>query len=150
MGYPLAGVPPPPGMGTPWPGLMGSTWGGVPPGQVWGSTQGGVPPDRVPPPLARSDRGYLRWGTSPAGPGQGTLPPVDRQIDGWMDRHVWKHYLPVVLRTRSIKINYRWRCSRKKSFSIYVHHFKSATFLVPFKTTMEYHGTTVLRFFNCS
>ena len=35
--------------------------------------------------------------------GMGT-PPVDRQIDGWMDRHVSKHYLPVVLRTRVVKI----------------------------------------------
>ena len=24
-------------------------------------------------------------------------------MDGWMDRHVWKHYLPVVLRTWSVK-----------------------------------------------
>ena len=30
-------------------------------------------------------------------------PPVDRQIDGWKDRHVSKHYLPVVLRTRPVK-----------------------------------------------
>ena len=39
----------------------------------------------TPPPLAR-------WGT-PCG-----------QTDGWMDRHVSKHYLPVVLRTRSVTI----------------------------------------------
>ena len=31
-------------------------------------------------------------------------PPVDRQIDGWKDRRVSKHYLPVVLRTRAVII----------------------------------------------
>ena len=31
-----------------------------------------------------------------------TPPPVDRQIDGWKDRRVSKHYLPVVLRTRAV------------------------------------------------
>ena len=76
----------------------------------WGTHEQGVP-------QARSDRGYPRWVTSQQGyplgwtwlgyslprPGRGTLLGVDRQIDGWMDRHVWKHYLPVVLRTRSVK-----------------------------------------------
>ena len=54
-------------------------------------------PSRVPP----SDLagGYPILGTPPAGPGRGT-PPVDRQTD----RYVSKHNLPVVLRTRSVKI----------------------------------------------
>ena len=90
--------------GTPQPGLMGGypRWGtpkqGVPLTRSDGGTQGGVPPlpgwgvPLYPP--ARSDGGYLRWGTPP---------PVwtDRLMDGWTDRHVSKHYLPVVLRTRS-------------------------------------------------
>ena len=90
---------------------MGGTWGGAPPGQV---RQGYSRWDATP---ARSDRGvpevgYPHQGTPPAGPGWGTYPPpgpgrgthlgVDRQMDGFMDRHVWKHYLPVVLRTRSV------------------------------------------------
>ena len=28
--------------------------------------------------------------------------PPCGQTDGWMDRHVSKHYLPVVLRTRAV------------------------------------------------
>ena len=38
-------------------------------------------------------------------------PPVDRQIDGWKDRRVSKHYLPVVLRTRAVKT----LCGKKHS-----------------------------------
>ena len=100
-------VPPPPGRGT--PPKPGQTGGGYP---RWGTPSRGTP-------LARSDGGYPRWGTPwqgypPAGvppsdlpgvpplsgPGRGTPPGVDRQ----MDRHVSKHNLPVVLRTRSAKI----------------------------------------------
>ena len=33
-------------------------------------------------------------------------PPVDRQIDGWKDRRVSKHHLPVILRTRAVKIGF--------------------------------------------
>ena len=45
-------------------------------------------------------------GGTPSLPG-GTppqVPPIPRQTwpDGWMDRHVWKHYLPIVLRTWSV------------------------------------------------
>ena len=60
-------------------------------------------------PLARSDRGGTRGGVPPLN--WGTPPPgwtwtwLCGQTDGWMDgRHVSKHYLPVVLRTRSVKI----------------------------------------------
>ena len=85
VGYPLArsdgGVPEVgyPLLGYPWPGLTGEgTRGGVCPVGVLparsdGGTQGGVPPVRVPLPL-------------PLG--------VDRQTDGWMDKHVSKHNLP--------------------------------------------------------
>ena len=85
VGYPPAEVPPsrvPPA----W------TWLGYPPTWTWpgyspGWTWLGYPPNLN---LA---------GVPPLG--------VDRQTDGWMDewmdRHVSKHYLPVVLRTRSVK-----------------------------------------------
>ena len=75
-------------------------WGtprqGYPPSQVWwGGTPGGVlptGPGGVPPV-------GLGWGTPLSGPGRGTPPPgVDRQ----MDRHMSKHNLPVVVRTRSV------------------------------------------------
>ena len=58
-------------------------------------------------PLARSNGGVPEvgyppcWGTPPIWTWLGYPPPaVDRQ----MDRHVSKHNLPVVLRTRSVKI----------------------------------------------
>ena len=54
----------------PWPGLMGGTQGGVPPGQVsWEYLRSGTP-------LARYDEGYLRWlgYPPPFGPGRGTPP----------------------------------------------------------------------------
>ena len=105
-GYPRWGTP---HRGTPWLGLTG------------GGTWGGVPPSRGTP-LARSDEGT--WGgVSPAGgtPGWTCLgynpppptgldlarvPPPPLWIDRWMDRHMWKNYLPVVLRTRSVIIDF--------------------------------------------
>ena len=92
-----------------------------PPGRVlpWA----GYPPSRVPPSRVPPGQGTPLPGYPPAGPGRvlpscpwnsgkcckalwdtGT-PPVDRQIDGWMDRRVSKHYLPVVLRTRAVTNN---------------------------------------------
>ena len=96
----------PPSQGTPLPGYPPDwTWQGTPPP--------GYPPARVPP-----QPGYppsWTWqGTPPGCPmafwemlqsimGYGYPPsPVDRQIDGWKDRRVSKHYLPVVLRTRAV------------------------------------------------
>ena len=79
-GVPKVGYP---RQGTPWPGLRGYP--------RWGTPQPGLM------------GGYLRWGTPqqgtpPSGPGRSTAPP---QV--WTDRHVSKHNLPVVLRTRSVK-----------------------------------------------
>ena len=118
-GYPRWGTP---HWDTPQPGPMGgwyprwsTPWSGYPPGQVWqGGTQGGVPP---PSQVwwGGTRGGYPRW--VPPGPGWGTPqphldlagvpppPPRCGQTDGWMNRHVWKHYFPVVLRTRSVKSN---------------------------------------------
>ena len=50
------------------------------------------------PPLGWTDPppGWVSWLTPPP------APPVDRQNHGWMDRHVSKNYLPVVLRTRAV------------------------------------------------
>ena len=81
----LTGYPPPPSR-VPPPVL---TWWGVP---YLGTA--GYPPGRVRPPA-----------------GYPPPPPVSapwhfgkccRQIDGWKDRRVSKHYLPVVLRTRAV------------------------------------------------
>ena len=98
------------------------TWGGVPPGRGIPSRDTpsrGTPlvrSDGVPEvgyPLARSDRGYPRQGTPtllvgvpPAGPGWG-MPsswtwPGYTPPEVWTDRHLWKQYLTVVLRTRSV------------------------------------------------
>ena len=96
----------------------GTIWGGVPPSRVppWPGLMGGTPPQV---PEARSDRGYLRWGTLPAGvppegvtplagPGWGTLPswtwPGYPPPEVWTDRRLWKQYLTFVLRTRSVNI----------------------------------------------
>ena len=67
--------------GTPMPGLMGVPEVGYPqPGEV--------------PPAGPG------WSTpSPSGPGRGTPPRC-----GQTDRHVSKHNLPIVLRTRSVKM----------------------------------------------
>ena len=88
--------------------VSSTTRGGVPP---WPGPTGGVPEVGNPPhqgiplsgyPPARSDRGYLRWGT-PQPDLMGGTPPTCGQTDGWMDRHVSKQpYL--VLRTRSVNV----------------------------------------------
>ena len=67
----------------------------------------GYPPAGYPRPGPTG--GYPSWGMPrqgypPAGPGWGT-PQV--WTDRMMDRHVSKHYLPVVLRTRSVMM---WWC----------------------------------------
>ena len=97
---------PPLGGGTPRPGYP--PWPGYPPSQgtpprldLAGYPPAG--PGRVPPPwlphgiLAKCCKAL--WD-------MGTPPPLwtDRIMDGWKDRHVSKHYLPVVLRTRAVKI----------------------------------------------
>ena len=95
-GYPLAGTP-----------LLGyppilTYPGQVPPG--WGTPLAG--PDWSTPLPARWGTPQLDLASTPhTGPG-GVLnpPPPCGQTDGWMDRHVWKHYLPVILRTRSVNI----------------------------------------------
>ena len=115
VGAPLAGVPPSwPGLGGPrvgvplagvppsWPGPRGVPWSGRPLARA--------PPHldlaRIPPPpqgwtwLGYTPSSWTWLGYSPPP----LTPPVGRQMDGWMDRHVWKHYLPVVLRTRSVII----------------------------------------------
>ena len=122
LGYPLSGVPlarsdqegyqggvPPIGV-PPARSDGGVAKVGYPSQAQWGyprwCTPIGVPlPIGVPP--ARSDRGYPRWGTPirvpPGWTWQGVPPTwtwteyplgVDREMDGWMDRHVSKHNLP--------------------------------------------------------
>ena len=89
----------PSGRVPPWPGLMG------------GGTRGGVLPGRVPP-LTGVPPGQVWWGVNKVdlagvpSPGWTWLgyPPPHGQTDGWMDRHMWKHYLPVLLRTQSVMI----------------------------------------------
>ena len=116
VGYPPLGYPPPSGYPPPLGYLpcWGTPRSGYPP---QGTPQSGYPPVRVPPirvPPAWTWLGYppawtwLRYPPPPPGPDSGTPPPrcgqTDRWMDGWMDRHVSKHYLPVVLCTRSVKI----------------------------------------------
>ena len=101
-GYPRWGTPL---SGYPKPGLMGVPKVGFPPAGVSLPARSDEGGGRVPEvgypltgyPPARSDRGYPPSGYPPPGPGQGTPPPhpgVDRQTDGWMDRHMSKHNLP--------------------------------------------------------
>ena len=69
---------------------------GPPPGWTWQGTPPPAGPGRVPPPcwlphgiLGNVAKHYGIW-----------VPPP--WTDRWMDRHVSKHYLPVVLRTRAV------------------------------------------------
>ena len=83
---PLAGWPPPSWL-TSLTGWPRPCWLTPPTG--WPPLLADPPPlpaDLPPPPAESAD-----W-----------PPPVDRQNHGWMDRHVSKHYLPVVLRTRAV------------------------------------------------
>ena len=99
-GYPLAGYPRPDLAGyAPQLDLAGYP-PGVCPMEFWVMLQSimayGYPPPPVSAPWHSGKCCKALWD-------MGT-PPVDRQIDGWKDRHVSKHYLPVVLRTRAVKI----------------------------------------------
>ena len=111
-GYPPCRVPP----STPPPGRV-PLWAGYPPAR-YPPGQGTPPagPGRVPPHPAGPGRvppppGWTWQGTPPPGVCpmafwemlqsiMGT-PPCG-QTDGWKDRRVSKHYLPVVLRTRAV------------------------------------------------
>ena len=108
MCTPLAGYPP---AGYPHHDLVGDTLHGYP--------QQGTP-HRVPPsvcPMAFWEmlQSIMGYGYPPVSApwhsgkpckalwDMGT-PPVDRQIDGWKDRRMSKHYLPIVLHTRVVNI----------------------------------------------
>ena len=90
----------------PWYSICFPRWGTPLAGVPLARSDGGVPKGKYP--LARSDVGVPEVGYPPAGVplSRGLdlagVPPVNRQMDGWIDRHVWKHYLPVVVRTRSV------------------------------------------------
>ena len=87
-------------------------------GTPWQGTPSRVPPSAGYPPTGYPLAGYLPqldlvgyppgvcpmafWEMLQSIMGYGYPPPVDRQIDGWKDRCVSKHYLPVVLRTRVV------------------------------------------------
>ena len=89
-GYPLAGYPP--GWTTPTPlSRVPLPPGKVPlPGWTWQGTPPGCLPRGI---LGNVAKHYGIW-----------VPPLwtDRLMDGWKDRCVSKHYLPVVLRTRAV------------------------------------------------
>ena len=98
-GYPPQGGVPDPGT-PPW----GGTRSGYPPGGGGGVPDPGTPPPppggyltRVPPPPPGVGGGYLTRVFPPSPPG------VDRQTK-------WNYYLPVVLRTRAVKIYPRSTC----------------------------------------
>ena len=94
----LIGYPPPPPGGTRSGTPQGGTWTPPPPGYPVryppppppGGTQRGVP-GQVPPPPG---------GTWSGNPGGGTRTPPPPPL--WTDKHLWKQYLPVVLRTRAV------------------------------------------------
>ena len=114
MGYPISdwGTPCPDlGWGTPlwtWLGYLHLDLARVPPIWTWPGYPphphlAGVPPPHLDlagvPPIHT----WLEY-SSPSRPGWGTPPPPSLWTDRWMDRHVSKHYLPVVLRTRAVII----------------------------------------------
>ena len=103
-GYPPAGYSPHPDLARGYP-----TWVPLPPLDL-----AGYPPRCLPHGiLGKVAKHYGIWGPPPGVcpmafwemlqsiMGYG-YPPVDRQIDGWKDRCMLKHYLPIVLRTRVV------------------------------------------------
>ena len=88
-------------------------WPGVPEG-LMGGTQSEVPPSGYPPSQVWWGDGYPRWGTPPGQvwwgvpevryPSGWTWPGYPPPPEMWTDRHLWKQYLTVVLRTRSVNI----------------------------------------------
>ena len=118
-GYPQAGYPP--GQGTPQQGIppAGYPQEGTP---CHGTPLAGYPPPGYPPPGYPPCQGTPLAGLGKVPPpscpmafwemlqsimGYGYPPPplwTDRLMDGWKDRRVSKHYLPVVLRTRALKL----------------------------------------------
>ena len=92
-GYlPWAGYPPPPP--------------GYPPGWTW---QGTPPPPAAPWHSGKCCKALWDTGTPPPPPW------TDRLMDGWKDRRVSKHYLPVVLRTRAVTSE-TYRSSKRRRF----------------------------------
>ena len=129
LGTPWAGyLPPPgypPGQGTPPPGYPPPPrldLAGYPPTWTWQGTPLPPGPGRVPPscPWHSGKCCKALWDMGTPSPPQlprGILgnvakhygiwvPPLwtERLMDGWKDRRVSKHYLPVVLRTRAVII----------------------------------------------
>ena len=104
-GYPLAGYYPPAGYPHPRQGSPpGCTWQGTPlsvcPMEFWVMLQSimgyGYPPRCLPHGiLGNVAKHYGIW----------VPPPPCGQTDGWMDRHMSKHYLPIVLCTQAVIIN---------------------------------------------
>ena len=129
MGYPptsdlrwgtppdLAGVPPTLGWGTPLDLGLGTpqTWPGYPPRPGWGTPQtwDGVPPS----PHLRPEMGY------PPQPEMRYPPPPHC---GQTHRQESKHYLPVVLRTRAVKIK--------------IHLWVGNTSILDFRWIASLHG----------
>ena len=116
-------VPPRGGSGPGTPPGGGGCQVRVPPQGGWGlgtSPRGGcqvqVPPggvrSRYPPGGVRSGYpGGVRSRYPPGGSGPGTppyqgsgYPPPSQVPPLWTDKHLWKQYLPVVLRTRAVKM----------------------------------------------
>ena len=94
----------------------GGTWPGYPPrGGVYTRVppRGGGVPDQVPPGGGGGGGGpgtprrclMAFWEMLQSIMGYGYPPPVDRQMDGWKDRRLSKHYL--LLRTRAV-IMFSW------------------------------------------
>ena len=138
----LTGYPPP---GRVPPGRV-PPWAGYPPGQDTppagyplprqGTPRLGTPPAGYPP-------GWTWQGTPPAAPwhsgkcckalwDMGPPPWTDRLMDGWKDRCVSKHYLPVVLRTRAVK-KCKQKLSNRLNFKNQIHTRFPRTKTIPLK-----------------
>ena len=91
-GYPRQGT-------TPSRGTPSQVW-------WWGTPCQGYSPSRVPPSRVSPSPGQVWQGGTWGGvtPSRVPLPHLDLDLDRQMDRHMSKHNLPVVLRTRSVNI----------------------------------------------
>ena len=95
----------------PWGGYPDPPRGGYPvryPRGVPGPPQGGYPDPRGVPGQVPPSRGVPRppGGVPSQVPPQGGYPDSPPPL--WTDKHLWKQYLPVVLRTRAVIIGSNW------------------------------------------
>ena len=111
LATPWAGYPPwqgTPQQGTPWQGTpqQGTPPAGYPPSWTWQGTPPWLDLAGYPPfcPMAF-------WEMLQSIMDMGTPSPL--WTDRWKDRHLSKHYLPVVLRTRAVITAFHWTKTKR-------------------------------------